>query len=141
MTFFFWEAEIHDMYSKFWDNVRRLIRDKKDGQKWLAEKASVGRTFVNNGIARLSSPNVDSAYAIAKALDTTVEELVDVEDGWEYIRQLVADKGLLWKPPPRIADIVDVLNAVDDVTLDTVRTMVLPLREKREGGLSSLAAG
>jgi len=77
------------MHSKFWDNVRELIKDKKDGQKWLAEKAAVGRTFVNNGIARMSSPNADSAYAIAKVLETTVEELIDEKAGGAYIRRLL----------------------------------------------------
>ena len=36
------------------------------------------------------------------------------------------------KKPARIADIVAVLNALDDATLETVRIMVLPLKEKGE---------
>ena len=54
---------------------------------------------------------------------------------------LFANNGLLWEPPGLIADIVDVLNAVDDNTLDTVRTMLLPLKEKRGKALSALATG
>jgi hypothetical protein len=86
-------------------------------------------------------PRADEALKIAKAMSTTIEELIDGEAGAEYVRRLYADKGLLWEPPSRIADIVDVLNAVDDTTLDTVRTMLLPLREKRGDALSDLATG
>lgn len=86
-------------------------------QSWVAKKAY--------------SPNVISAYAIAKALKTTVEELVDGEAGAEYVRGLFADNGLLWEPPARIADIVQVLDAIDDETLETARTMLLPLRGKK----------
>ena len=50
-------------------------------------------------------------------------------------------RDLLWEPPRRISDIVEVLNAVDDITLDTVRTMVLPLKEKKGDVVSDLVAG
>jgi hypothetical protein len=86
-------------------------------------------------------PRADEAVKIAKAMGTTVEELVDGDAGSDYVQQLIIDKGLLWKPPSRIADIVDVLNVVDDNTLDTVRTMVLPLKEKKGDSVSDLAAG
>jgi len=75
-------------------------------------------------------PNVVSGYAIAKALETTVEELVDSDGGAEYVGRLFANRGLLWEPPKRIADIVDVLNDMDNATLDTVRTMTLSLKVK-----------
>jgi hypothetical protein len=120
------------MQSEFWDNVRERIKDIKNGQKWLAETSGVGRTVINSGISRASSPGADYAYAIACALGTTIEELVDGEAGTEYVRRLYQDKGILWEPPPRISDIVEVLQAVDDVTLDTVRKMILPLKEKKE---------
>ena len=143
MTFYIKIAEIVEMYSNFWENVRGKIKDKKDGQKWLSETSGVGRTAINNGIGKLNkqetagrqitnSPSVDNAYAIAKALEVSIEELVDGEDGAEYVRKLYANKGLLWEPPGRIADIVAVLKFLDDVTLDTVRKMVLPLGEKGE---------
>jgi len=140
------------MNSKFWENVREQIKDKKDSQKWLADASGVGRTAINNGIAKLNkpetkgntvinSPSADNAFAIARVLKTTVEELVAGPIGAEYVRQLYAAKGLLWEPPGRIADIVAVLDAVDDETLDTVRTMLLPLKEKKGDVASGLATG
>jgi len=151
-TFFSKKAEIIAMNSKFWENVRDHIKDTRDGQKWLAEASGVGRTAINGGIAKLSkpetkgntivnSPSADNAFAIAKVLKTTVEQLVDGARGAEYVRQLYAAKGLFWEPPGRIADIVAVLDAVDDATLDTVRIMLLPLREKKGDVASDLATG
>jgi len=127
------------MHGNFWDNIRKLlnVRDKPD--VWLIKEARLGKTAIINGQNRNTVPSADKACRIARALETTVEELVNGDDGSEYVQQLLANKGLLWKPPSRIADIVDVLNAVDDVTLETVRTMVLPLKEKREP-LSGLTA-
>lgn len=96
-------------------------------QSWVAKKKSY-------------LPSVISGYAIARALKTTVEELVDGEAGAEYVRQLFTEKGLVWEPPLRISDIVDVLQAVDDVTLDTIRTMLLPLKEKTGEGEKGASA-
>ena len=112
------------MQSVFWDNVRKRIKDKKEGQKWLSEASGVGRTVINSGIARSSSPSIDNAYRVAKALETTVEELVDGEVGGEYVRKLFADKGLFWEPPPHIADIVGVLDSLDSAALDFVKRVV-----------------
>jgi len=131
LTYLSLNADNVGMQSEFWNNVRKQIKVKKDGQKWLSEASKVGRTVINSGIARLSSPSVDNAYKVAKALETTVEELVDCEAGEEYVRKIFADKGLLWEPPPRIADIVGVLDSLDNATLDFIRKMVVPLGGKR----------
>jgi len=128
------------MHVNFWDNIRKLLNARDKPDVWLIKEAKLGKTAIINGQNRNTVPSADKACRIARALETTVEELVNGENGREYVQRLLTDKGLLWKPPLRIADIVDVLNAVDDVTLETVRTMVLPLKEKRDA-LPDLAAG
>ena len=102
------------------DFITAVLGDTKDRDSFYGWKR------------RVVLPRADEAIKIAKAMSTTVEELVDGEAGAEYVRKLYADKGLLWEPPTRIADIVVVLKALDDDTLETVRTMVLPLKEKGE---------
>jgi len=129
------------MNSNFWDNIKKLLNSRNKPDIWLIKEAKLGKTAIINGQNRNTVPSADKAYRIACALEVTVEELLDGEDGVEYVRQLFADKGLLWEPPRRIADIVEVLNAVDDITLDTVRTMVLPLKEKKGDAMPDLAAG
>ena len=124
------------MHSNFWDNVRRLIRDRKDGQKWLAEKAAVGRTFVNNGIARMSSPNVDSAYSIAKVLGTTVEELVDREAGGEYVRRLWGVEGAGFTLDER--ELLAVYRQLDQRDRDDLQGIAgMKLENAKKGGISS----
>jgi len=66
----------------------------------------------------------------------TMEQAVAGEKGAEYVREWAKNDGGTWQPPDRIKDIVDVLGHIDDDTLETVRTMVVPLMAKR-GGISS----
>jgi hypothetical protein len=119
------------MYSKFWENVRERLKDKKDGQKWLAKESGVGRTAINNGIAKLNkpepqgreiknSPSVDNSYAVAKALGVTIEELVAGKSGLEYVRQRIVETGEMWEPPPRLAEIMAILKGLDDDDLTVV---------------------
>jgi transcriptional regulator with XRE-family HTH domain len=138
------------MYSKFWNNVRERLTDRNEGQKWLARESGVGRTAINNGIAKLNklepkgreiknSPSVDNSYAIARALAVTIEELVDGEAGAEYVRQWARQDGKVYRPPERIADIVDLLSRLTDRDLEVIRMSAKTMlgldketKEKRE---------
>jgi hypothetical protein len=84
------------------------------------------------GEKKAYEPKAENACALARALQTTVEELVNGQAGADYIHKLYKEKGALWEPPQRIADIVEVLQALDDATLETVKTMILPLQEKKD---------
>ncbi|MDR1325603.1 MAG: helix-turn-helix domain-containing protein [Treponema sp.] len=69
----------------FWNTVRQRLTASGKSQTWLAEQSGVKRTAINNGIGRsaegkMSSPSVESAYAIACVLDTTVEYLLTGQD-------------------------------------------------------------
>jgi hypothetical protein len=85
---------------------------EKNGYSFGAKES---HRIVQSWIAKRSYlPSVTSGYAIAKALKTTVEELVDGESGVEYIKQLVRNTGLAWEPPPRIAGVMAILNGLGD---------------------------
>jgi DNA-binding XRE family transcriptional regulator len=127
------------MYSKFWNNVRELLKSRKNGQKWLADVSGVGRTAINNGIGKLykpelkgrtikNSPSVDNAYAIARALRLSIEELVDGEAGERYLREYVRGRGWGYSPPERIADIVSSLTGLGDRDLDIIRGTIGGIR-------------
>ena len=66
-------------------------------------------------------PRADEAIKIAKAMGTTVEELVDGEGGAEYVRQWVKNEGKIHEPPERIADIVTSIMGLTDRELNIVR--------------------
>jgi len=124
MPFF---AENIFMGGNFWDNIKGLLSDRNKPDIWLIREARLGKTAIINGQRRDTVPSADKACRIARVLETTVEELVHGEEGGEYVRRLFAEKGLIWEPPSHLADIVGALGALDDDTLETVRTMVLSL--------------
>lgn len=117
----------------FRENLRKLMVAKGYTAKELAQKieALTGGTdkklyrIVENWTGKRSStPRADMAVSIAKALGTTVEYLVDGESGSDYVHDLIAQEGRLWKPPERIKRIVFALEALDDKELETIQKMV-----------------
>ena len=68
------------MTSAFWDNVLFFLGKLEKSQIWLSGKSTVGKTVINSGISRKSSPSVDNAIKIARALGVTVEYLIDGKD-------------------------------------------------------------
>ena len=121
------------MYSKFWENVREQLKDKKGGQKWLAEASGVGRTAINSGIARNSSPTADNAYAISRVFGVSIEELLDGKTGVEYVRGLVRNDPMAIQVPDRIRDIVDNLLLIDDNNLVGIRASAEALANTKKG--------
>jgi len=45
----------------------------------------MGKTVINSGILRKSSPSTDNAYAIARVFEVSIEELLDNDAGAAYI--------------------------------------------------------
>jgi hypothetical protein len=119
------------MIDNFWGNIKKLLNIVNKPDIWLIKEAELGKTAIVTGQARNTMPSADKAYRIAIALETTVEELVDGENGSMYIHKLISEQGALWEPPPRLTDIVNVLQVLDDATLETVKTMILSLQEKK----------
>jgi transcriptional regulator with XRE-family HTH domain len=64
------------MAKDFWNNVLSEISKRKWSQKELAALSGVSRTVINNGIGHHHKASVDNAFKIAKALETSVEQLM-----------------------------------------------------------------
>jgi hypothetical protein len=122
-----------DMASKFWDNVRNRLNVFGKTQKWLANESKVGKTVINSGISRLSSPTVDNAYSISKVLNTTIEELVDGEAGAEYVRGIVRNDPKAIQVPDRLSSIVKDLLFLDEKELIGIRANVEALANIKRG--------
>jgi transcriptional regulator with XRE-family HTH domain len=112
------------MTSTFWDNVLGILDKQGKSQKWLADKSKVGRTLINSGIARGSSPSANNSFAIAKALGITIEELIAGEEGREYIKDCAQRIGAKWKLPENIADIVEMPGELEDSDIENVASFV-----------------
>lgn len=113
----------------FWERVNELLKSQKTTQDWLASQLGVKPGGFRSAISRGQAPSVYKAYTIAKALGVSVEYLVTGEDT------------ACWRPPSRIASIVDDLLVLDDLRLSLVSAMVreaastaLPSRQASSGG-------
>jgi hypothetical protein len=120
------------MGSKFWDTVRIKLNELDETQKWLSIRSRVGHTVINSGISRASSPSVDNAYAIARVLRITIEELVDGEAGAAYVRKIVENDPKAVQVPARIKSIVDGLLVLDEKELVGIRANVEALAEAKK---------
>ena len=101
------------MESLFWDNVRRLI-GTETAQIDLARESEVSPTTINNGIANNSNPRLSTAYKIALALETSIEELHAGNDGAAFIRKLAKNDPLAIHVPDYMQAIVDNLRYLKD---------------------------
>lgn len=72
----------------FWETVKIEIRKQGTTQEWVAGKVGTRRDSFSRWASRETIPRADEAYRIARALNTTVEYLVDGDDGTEYLRGL-----------------------------------------------------
>jgi hypothetical protein len=77
-------------------------------------------------------PELLTAIALARVLNTTVEELVDGKAGEQHLRRYIQKQGWGFTPPDRIADIVDGLYLLDDNELDMIRGAVMAAVERKK---------
>jgi hypothetical protein len=97
------------------------IGAKKERKAIITECGLTSNAF-SRGLERKSDPAASTAYRLARSVNKTIEELVDSESGCEYVRQLLRERGGVWEPPERIADIVADLMELDDDDLDIIRS-------------------
>jgi hypothetical protein len=88
-------------------------------------------------------PRADEAIVLAKDMQTTVEELVDGEEGEQYLREYVQEKGWQFSPPERIVDIVEALQRLSDDELVPIRGAIKAILDKKEasGVLPDIKSG
>jgi transcriptional regulator with XRE-family HTH domain len=115
----------------FWDRIRGILHALNKPDIWLIKNAGLGKTAIVNGQRKQTSPSVDIAYRCAKALEITIEEIIDGETGEQYIREYVRRKGWQFSPPERIADIVEAAEKLSDEQLDYVMGLITTMLEKQ----------
>lgn len=65
----------------FWENVEALRKEQNTSYRWLAHKMGVSETTVSSMRKAGTEPRASDAARIAAALGTTVEFLVQDEEG------------------------------------------------------------
>lgn len=120
----------------FWERLEKEVNSKTT-RKAIELDLGVAANSFSNWKSRKTYPAVDIMVRLARYLGTTAEYLVDGEEGQEYVRDLVRREGSAFRPPSRVADIVEALKLMDDSQLAMVRGMVEAGVAKRiaaEGG-------
>ena len=67
----------------FWENVDSQLRFIGMERKELGKIAGFPESYISKGITRGSSPSVDLAYKIAKALNVSIEFLITGKESKE----------------------------------------------------------
>ncbi|GHU16740.1 hypothetical protein FACS1894163_06650 [Spirochaetia bacterium] len=113
--------------------LRAALRESGIVVKELAAKTDVPKRTIDKWLEREQiNPGVLDLYKAAKALNKTVEELVDGEAGAEYVRELVREAGGVWEPPKKLADIIEVLLKLHPQDIEMVRIMVNSILKARQ---------
>lgn len=117
------------MGMEFFERVKALARQNNTTIEVVAAAAGLTRNSYNSYRAKGNLPRADEAVMIAKALGVTVEYLV------------TGESTASWRPPSRIASIVDDLLVLDDLGLRLASALVreaaaaaLPARQASSGG-------
>lgn len=120
------------MASNFWINLDRRRKEIHKERKAIVDECNLAPNAFTTGIKRHGSPTVTIAYVCARAVQSSIEELVDGEAGAEYILNLVQEQGKYWEAPKRFADIAEALNYLNDYELAIIRSALKPMIEKKK---------
>ncbi len=109
---------------QIWIRTNDRIKELRTTQEAVAKESGIKYQTLRGWVTKEVLPRADDAAAIAKALSTTVEYLVDGEEGAAYVRELIAREGIEWHAPEKIREIVDDLNDLDETRFTSAKSMV-----------------
>ena len=105
------------MGSPFWENFEaaRVISGK--GRKEVILECRFSQSSLSVGYQRKSSPSAENAYKMAKSVNTTIEELVDGEDGARYLLETLGKTRGVIQIPQKFLPLVKNILLLDDSAL------------------------
>jgi transcriptional regulator with XRE-family HTH domain len=126
------------------ENLKVAFTDSKLYVKEIAVKSGVNKSTIDGWMsARAYEPRPIDLYAVCKVVGITMEQAIDGDDGVAYVLQWAQKTGGVWKPPDKIADIVEDLLVLDDTELNMIRSAAHTAAEEKRGKdtSSSLVSG
>jgi transcriptional regulator with XRE-family HTH domain len=117
------------------DNLKAAFADCNLYVKEVAAKSGVKKATIDNWLsaAKTKEPRAIDLYAVCRAVNITMEQAVDGEAGLEYIRECVKEKGWVFSPPSRIADMIEAVNNLSDEQLDYVMGLIKAMLDRKDG--------
>jgi len=113
--------------SSFWKNLDEAREKAGIERKAIERECNLANNAFTQGKKRGSSPSIDLAYLLAKAVGVTMEELADEQTGLEYVLEIVRNKSKIVNVPERIRPIVECLLLLDDRELRAILANVKEL--------------
>jgi hypothetical protein len=112
------------------------VANAMEGIGFAFKRAKQPHRIVESWISksRPYHPELLTAVALAKVLNTTVEELVDGEAGAQRLQEYIREKGWGFSPPDRIADIVEGVMGLSDAELTPIRRAIKAILDRKGGG-------
>jgi transcriptional regulator with XRE-family HTH domain len=126
------------------ENLKAAFTASKLYVKEVSAASGVKKGTIDNWLsAKSKEPRAIDLYAVCRAVNITMEQALDGETGVEYVRQWAQKVGGVWKPPDKIADIVEDLLVLDDTELKMIRSAAHTAAEEKRGKdtSSSLVSG
>lgn len=121
------------MTSLFWNNLENARIKAQKERKSIEKECNLPNNAFTQGIKRGSSPSVDLAYQLAKAVGYTIEELVAGEAGAEYVQRTMRNDPRTIQVPDRIYPIVEGLLVLNDRDLSGLLAHVQTLARDKKG--------
>jgi hypothetical protein len=130
---FIFFAENLLMKTEFWSNMEKARIEAKKERKAIIVECDLTSNAFSRGLERKSDPGVSTAYRLARAVNKTIEELLDGEVGAEYVRKVVRNDPRVIQVPDRLYSIVEDLLFLDENELRGIRANVEALAEAKKG--------
>jgi transcriptional regulator with XRE-family HTH domain len=74
----------------FWTRLKHKIKENNTTQEWIANKIDVPFSTFKKWLSKKTYPDIREGVLIARLLNTTVEELVEGDEGKQYILDLIS---------------------------------------------------
>lgn len=92
-------------------------------RKTLMPKIGIAENSLSTWKGRKTYPAADVIYRFCRETNTIIEELVDGEEGREYVISWAERNGGKWKPPERLETIIKHLERISDRDLRALEAM------------------
>ena len=116
------------------DNLKDAIRKSGKIVKEIATLSEVNKRTIDKWIgAGATEPKVNDLYKVCRVLETTMEWLIDGEDGSEYLREIIRNDPENIQVPDKYLPIMKNLLKLSDTELDGIRACVEVLAAAKSG--------
>lgn len=114
----------------FWKNVDDELKYNGKNRKTLAREACFDVSNIGKGIQQNNVPAADTAYRIARALNVSIEYLLDGNNSSEKVPDMCASEEM--KKFRKYRKVVDDLDLLDESEKSAIINMIAEMRKDKK---------